>query len=379
MDCFSFLRGFLPGILIGLFSSVLIFSLWRSSSFVEVDRGSIQLASASDSGGGLSSQFPDSAGRKKKERRGREVNSAGNSGRRGSCNTTLYLKTLPIRPGSYLLLLLIDSSPRATELRNAIRETWLSYHTKQDKYVFKFIIGTAKLKPSDAQKLACENQKYGDLLLLPNIYDPIKSQDWSASEKVLGAFVWALESINFAYIFKTNDATFVVLDPILEELELREKAPPSSDLLWGFFAGGVQATKEGRLAEENWFLCTHYLPFPQGGGYAISHALVSMLGALGDDLQHYAHDDIALGVWLSPFNGIDKKHDVRFNTGYSSRGCNDAYLVMSKETPSSMLQRQSRFQSTGRLCEEEFVSRLSYVYNWTVSPNRCCIRQAGIP
>ena len=375
MDYFAFLRGFLPGILIGLFSSVLIFSLWRSSSQL-VERGPSQLH-VSDNNNGVPSpsQLLDIAGRRRKERRGRELI----SGRHESCNTSLYLKTQAIRPGSYLLLLLIDSSPRATELRNAIRATWLNGHAKQDKYVFKFIIGTASLKPVDAQKLACENQQYGDLLLLPNINDPVKSQDWSPSEKVLGAFVWSLENVKFAYILKTNDATFVVLDPIVKELELREKEPPTSDLLWGFFAGGVQATKEGRLAERNWFLCTHYLPFPQGGGYLISHNLVTMLGTLSEDLQHYTHDDIALGVWLSPFDGIDKKHDVRFNTGYSSRGCNNAYLVISRESPHSMLQRYSYFQKTGLVCEEEFSSRLSYIYNWTVSPNRCCVRQPGIP
>ncbi len=377
MDSFAFLRGFLPGILIGLCSSVLIFSLWRSSSQL-VERGtSFQLHNHDNNGGALdpSQQLLDTAGRKRKERRGRELN----VGRRESCNTTLYLKTQAIRPGSYLLLLLIDSSPRATELRNAVRETWLNGHATQDKYIYKFIIGTASLKPGDAQKLACENQQYGDLLLLPNINDPSRSQDWSPSEKVLGAFVWALESVEFAYVFKTNDATFVVLDPIVKELESRETEPPDSDLLWGFFAGAVQATKEGRLAEKDWFLCTHYLPFPQGGGYIISHNLVSMLGALGDDLQHYAHDDIALGVWLSPFDGIDKKHDVRFNTGYSSRGCNNAHIVISRDTPHTMLQRYSYFQKTRLVCEEEFSSRLSYNYNWTASPNRCCVRQPGIP
>ena len=377
MDYFAFLRGFLPGILIGLCSSVLIFSLWRSSSqLLERQDTSFQL---NNNGGAQpldpSRQLLDTAGRKRKERRGRGLNAA----RHESCNTTLYLKTQPIRPGSYLLLLLIDSSPRATEQRNAIRETWLNDHATQDTYVYKFLIGTASLKSGDAQKLACENQQYGDLLLLPNINDPGRSQDWSPSEKVLGAFKWALETIDFAYIFKTNDATFVVLDPILKELESREMEPPDSDLLWGFFAGAVQATKEGRLAEKDWFLCTHYLPFPQGGGYVISHGLVSMLGALGDDLQHYAHDDIALGVWLSPFNGIDKKHDVRFNTGYSSRGCNNAHVVISKETPHTMLQRYEFFQKTGLVCKEEFSSRLSYVYNWTASPNRCCVRQPGIP
>ena len=377
MDYFAFLRGFLPGILIGLCSSVLIFSLWRSSSQrLERQDTSFQL---NNNGGAQpldpSRQLLDTAGRKRKERRGRELS----AGRHESCNTTLYLKTKAIRPGSYLLLLLIDSSPRATEQRNAIRETWLNDHAAQDTYVYRFIIGTASLKPGDAQKLACENQQYGDLLLLPSIHDPGRSQDWSPSEKVLGAFVWALENVEFAYVFKTNDATFVVLDPIVKELESREMEPPDSDLLWGFFAGAVQATKEGRLAEKDWFLCTHYLPFPQGGGYVISHGLVSMLGALGDDLQHYAHDDIALGVWLSPFDGIDKKHDVRFNTGYSSRGCNNAHVVISKETPHTMLQRYKFFQKTGLVCEEEFSSRLSYVYNWTASPSRCCVRQPGIP
>ena len=376
MDCFAFLRGFLPGILIGLCSSVLIFSLWRSSSQL-VERGSSYPPHVIDSGGdpGPAQQLLNTAVRKRKERRSRELN----AGRHELCNTTLYLKTQAIRPGSYLLLLLIDSSPRATEMRNAIRETWLNGHATQDKYVHKFIIGTASLRPADAQKLACENQEYGDLLLLPNIKESSRSLDRSTSEKVLAAFVWALENVNFAYVFKTNDATFVILDPIVKELESREIELPDSDLLWGFFAGAVQATKDGRLAEKNWFLCTHYLPFPQGGGYVTSHNLVSMLGALSNDLQHYTHDDIALGVWLSPFDGIDKKHDVRFNTGYSSRGCNNAYLVMSRETPHSMLQRYSYFQKTGLVCEEEFSSRLSYVYNWTASPNRCCVRQPGVP
>lgn len=378
MEYSAFLRGFLPGILIGLFSSILLFSLWRHSTLVErpAQRYSFGLESESSKGVNIDSQLD--TGRKRKERQSRpELD----YNKQNACNSTLYLKTQPVRPGSYLLLLLIDSSPRASELRNTIRATWLNGYARQDKYVVKFIIGTRSLKPGDVQKLACENQKYGDLLLLPDINDPVKSQDWSPSEKLLSAFLWALENVNFAYIFKTNDATFVLLDPIMKELEVRERDSPteSADFLWGFFAGGVQATKEGRLAEKDWFLCTHYLPFPQGGGYIMSHNLVSMLGVLSKDLQHYTHDDIALGVWLSPFNGIDKKHDVRFNTGYSSRGCNNAYLVTSRETAQSMFQRYSYFKKTGLICEEEFLSRLSYVYNWTAAPNRCCIRQPGIP
>lgn len=377
MECFAFVRGLLPGILIGLFSSVLIFALWRNSIVIEqpiqlsaVDRANIKGVNVADRVG--------AGGHRRKERGSWAVDSAG--ARRHPCNATHHLKTQPAVPkGRHLLLLMIFSSPPATEQRNAVRATWLRYYKSQDKYVFKFIVGTANLKSEDMQKLACENQQYGDLLLLSDVDDSVNSQIWSSSEKLLGAFLWALENVNFAYIFKTNDASFAVLDPIIMELEEREKSVPKMDLLWGFFAGGVQATKEGRFAEKNWFLCTHYLPFPQGGGYVISHSLVSMLGALSGDLQHYSHDDIALGVWLSPFDGIDKKHDVRFNTGYASRGCNNAYLVTSRETSKSILQKYSHFKKTGLICEEEHSLRLSYVYNWTATPNRCCVRLSGIP
>ena len=375
MDYFPFLRGFLPGILIGLFSSILIFSLWRNSILVERPLQHFSLAEGVNVAGG-EAQLADGQTERRKERRGRNVGYS----RHDNCNSSVYLRTQSVPQVNYLLLVLIDSSPRATEQRNTIRATWLSSYNKQSKFVFKFIVGTANLKPGELQKLACENQKYGDLLLLTDIDDPIKALDWSPSEKLLGAFMWALENVNFAYIFKTNDATFAVLEAIVKELEIREEdSPTPQDLLWGFFAGSVQSTKEGRLAEKNWFLCTHYLPFPQGGGYVISYNLVSMLGVLSEDLQHYSHDDIAVGVWLSPFDGIDKKHDVRFNTGYSSRGCNNAYLVTSRETPKTMFERYSYFRKSGLVCEEEFLSRLSYVYNWTVTPNRCCIRQPGIP
>lgn len=380
MEYSPFLRGFLPGILIGLFSSVLIFSLWRSSILVElpIQRGFHGYPDAA-AGAGVNVAADMDAGERHKKKERRSNRDVDGSSRQDQCNSTFYLKTQPIPRRNYLLLLLIDSSPRATAQRNTLRATWLNDYNKEEKFAFKFVVGTANLRRGDMQKLACENQQYGDLLLLADVEDPVKAPEWSPSEKVLGAFLWALDNVEFDYIFKTNDGTSAVLNPIIKELEVREQDSPKTDLLWGFFAGGVQATKEGRFGEKNWFLCTHYLPFPQGGGYVISHGLISMLGELNEDLQHYSHDDIAIGVWLSPFNGIEKKHDVRFNTGYSSRGCNNAYFVISRETPKTMFQRYSYFKKTGLMCEEEYLSRLSYVFNWTASPNRCCIREPGIP
>jgi galactosylxylosylprotein 3-beta-galactosyltransferase len=290
-----------------------------------------------------------------------------------------YLSTQRVRGGPYRLLVLIHSSPSALERRNAVRETWLKDQHMQGDYVGRFVIGLAGLPHLVLSHLACENMQYGDLLFLPSICDQGGSsggeeRDFSSSKKLLESFIWALANADFHYVLKSTDSTFAVLGGILKELKSKK-----TDYLWGFFAGGIQATRNGYLGEKNWTLCTHYLPYPEGGGYVISKQLLLLLDALREDLQHYTHDDIALGVWLSPFNGIERHHDVRFNTGHYSRGCNNIYLVTHKETAQSMHRKFSTLSRTGMLCEKEFSAKPSYHYNWTVPANKCCMRKTGVP
>ena len=359
-----FLRGFLPGVAIGVFSSVLLFSLWHDPVFtVRDDRQTLVPVRRRISGSVVGDQP------RHEERR--DVEDANTNIVPAICNAT-YLHNGPI-DGSYLLLVLIHSSADAAELRNMVRVTWLKEHKDQHRYAARFVIGTRDSDSAMLGKLACENKEYGDMLFLKNSGD---QGEWPNSEKLLQSFMWAMQNVDFSYIFKCNDATFAVLDSILKPLQSR---PSALDFLWGYFAGGIQATKEGKFAEKNWFLCSHYLPFPQGGGYIISHNLIEMLSIMEYDLEHYDHGDIALGVWLSPFEDIQKRHDVRFNTGFYSRGCNNAYIVTHRETKDTMFQKFSMFQKTGFICEEEFQSRLSYVYNWTAPASRCCIRKPGIP
>lgn len=385
MDRSPFLRGFVPGIVIGIFSSILFLNtLWRSPAVLtrELADGSVsgnqrmtlsRLLAGSDKH--LDSEnVPESFYPQKLLRGARKERQVGED---QDCSLSMQIEAQQLVSNTtVLLLVLIQSSPRATELRNSIRATWLRNHTQQGRYAAKFVIGAKNLQPKDERQLACESEQYGDLLLLPDTYDPIKAQDWSSSTKVLQSFSWAVSHLKFSYLLKCTDSTFAVLDTILDELEQSHR---EDYLLWGFFAGSIQAVKEGRLGEKNWFLCSHYLPFPQGGGYIISWNLVSLIQSLETDLQHYTHDDIALGVWLSPFSGIHKKHDVRFNTGYYSRGCRNVYIITHKETSSSMLLKYDTWKESGALCKEEFLSRLSYVYDWTAPANRCCIRKSGIP
>lgn len=376
----SFLAVFLPGLLIGGWSSFLLLRLWSPpASQLPVTRLGAELEQpVHQRSGGLGDENVKRSRDLGIVQRRTERRQVLQQHRRNGCNGS-SLRSTPIAGGPYLLLVLIHSHPRALEMRSGIRETWLRNTTSSTssggRVVARFVVGVADLKLGDEALLGCENAEHGDMIMLPGVRDSMKL---TSSKKLLQSYIWAMENANFQYIFKCTDTTFVLLDKLLTELEERTQ-PQDQDYLWGFFAGGVQASKKGRLAEESWFLCTHYLPYPEGGGYVISEGLVSILHTLREELEHYAHDDIALGVWLLPFSGIERRHDVRFNTGDYSRGCSNTYIVTHKESLHTMLKKSRRVQETGKLCEKEFSSRPSYHFNWTVPSNRCCVRQNGIP
>lgn len=341
----DFLLGFLPGLLLGCCSALLLVTVWNSPVVVYYTKERVV-------GGDGVNIIP---------------------GLNGQCRQT-YLVSSPAQNVLYLLLVLVHSSPSSLQRRKAIRETWLNKNHLQRKCVARFVISTASLSPDGLELLACENKEHRDIVFLPSIDDNMT--EFSSSQKLLLSFMWAEENIAYEYLFKCTDSTFVILDVVLSELEARTR---TTDLLWGFFAGGIRATREGHLKESKWFLCTHYLPYPQGGGYVISRGLVSMIHVLGPDLDHYLHDDIALGVWLSPFNGIQYIHDVRFNTGHYSRGCNNVYVVTHRETVQSMRNKYASVKKKAPLCAVEMVSNPSYIYDWTVPADRCCVRKIGIP
>lgn len=371
-----FLAMFVPGLLIGGSSTLLLLGLWNTPpALLNTKERELVVPVSRVAVSPERVRVGDPALIQRRSER-RHVLEHHN---RGTCNET-HLASPPIQGGPYQLLVLLHSTPRAVEMRDAIRNTWLRDNHKQKRFAARFVVGVANLKPGDLSLVACENMEYGDMVLLPNYEEPIKSHGYSSSEKLLQSLTWAQSNVNFEYIFKGTDSTFAVIDTILNELATREsKTKKEEDYLWGFFAGGIQAAKKGRLAEENWFLCTHYLPYPEGGGYIISKGLVSLLTAVGSDLEHYLHDDIALGVWLSPFSGIERHHDVRFNTGSSSRGCSNQYIVTHKESMQNMHTRHVLWSKSGVLCEHEFSSRPSYHFNWTVPSNRCCVRETGVP
>ena len=244
------------------------------------------------------------------------------------------------------------------------------YGTKQPSVVTKFIIGTEGLPLSHMEGLVSEQSVYSDLVFLPDLTDSYSN----LTRKLLGGFVWVHRSIEFSNLLKADDDTFLMLDTIVSELQARDS---KRSLYWGFFDGRATPKRRGKWTEGDWFLCDHYLPYALGGGYVLSGDLVQRMVVNAEALQHYSNEDVSVGVWLSAFN-TERRHDVRFNTEYVSRGCRNEYIVSHKQSTEDMYAKHNSLRTHGVQCITETQTRPSYEYNWNEIPSKCCQRTKEI-
>lgn len=272
------------------------------------------------------------------------------------------ITTIPQIKQSTKLFILIFSNPHSMELRAAVRSTWLQ--TRPHNMLYRFVICVEGLEEGRLQQLRQENNLYNDTLFLSLHYTSTYN-----SRQLLTALQWTISNVHFSYILKCNDASYVLLNHLMEETELLSA---NNSLVWGYFIGNQNVSRHGDQAEKTWNLCSAYLPYPQGGGYIISYQVVNLIISIGTELDHLDHEDIALGVWLAPFKHITRKHDIRFNSGPKSRGCSNDYIVSHPETPVSMVTKHKYILTVGYLCKEEINYLPSYQYNWTAPIIYCC-------
>lgn len=272
----------------------------------------------------------------------------------------------------YLLFVLILSSTSGLVRRNVARETWIQgYQKLEQPVIVKFVIGTQNLQKEEVQGLKSEQDNFGDLLILPNL-----QEDYSnLTRKVLYSFTRIARDYKFSYLLKCDDDSYILLNKVVTELSSRDSA---KSFYWGFFDGRAHVKTKGKWAEKKWFLCDRYLPYALGGGYILSQDLVQRIATSADGLEMYNSEDVSVGVWLSPYKA-ERKHDVRFNTEFVSRGCRNSYIVSHKQSPEDMKSKFKNLQAKGEQCDKEYQTRLSYEYNWSNFPTECCERQKGIP
>ncbi|KAK9721672.1 Galactosyltransferase [Popillia japonica] len=306
------------------------------------------------------------------------------------------------------VIIVILSAPKNLNRRIAIRSTWLKLADNTQKHnsnirIIKhyFVIGTLGLSNSQLAILKTEQIEYNDLLNLP-IYDSYSN----LTEKVIKSFSWLTDQLDvgldFKFILKCDDDSFVRLDNFIRELSHLEiiylksyindsytidhsssymtvnyqmnKFGPniSRGLYWGYFSGNARIKTKGKWKETEWILCDYYTPYALGGGYVLSKDLVIYLGRNADYLRYYNSEDISVGAWLSVVNNLVRIHDVRFDTQWIPRGCQNFFLISHNLSILKMEELYKNILHSGNLCKEEFLEYSHYLYNWSVPPSKCC-------
>ncbi|CAK5085285.1 unnamed protein product [Meloidogyne enterolobii] len=273
-----------------------------------------------------------------------------------------------ILPSTYLMVLIMTKAENL-ELRNTIRQTWLRLSTKTPNlYIHKFVLGMDEVKNNHF--IEEEMNKHSDLLLVNLTNESYKN----LAKKTLMAFSSVSEQFKFSYLLKVDDDSFVRLGALLNALKDIEQHPL---LYWGFLDGRAKPMRGGKWAENEWRLCDRYLPYQLGGGYILGQKLVNYIAKNAHLFQLYRNEDVSVGAWLAGLK-VRYVHDPRFDTEWTSRGCNNEYLITHKKSMNEMQTLFKSLSSFGVLCyPSEYRLRPSYIYNFSKLPSECCTRRNG--
>lgn len=177
------------------------------------------------------------------------------------CTLTLFIlhtTTLkPIAPTNVTklkLLVLVLSAVKNIIRRDAIRATWAQAYSDVE---IRFVV-------SKDQYLNSEKLIHTDMLEvdIPDEYQLL-------SHKLLESLN-SVRNINFDYLLKCDDDTFVDVKKVIYELE----TAPKNRFYWGYFDGNAHIKRAGKWKETKWILCDKYLPYALGGGYVLSKDLI---------------------------------------------------------------------------------------------------------
>ena len=150
---------------------------------------------------------------------------------------------------SPFLVILILSHPKNIERRTAIRQTWLNTPDRnlRKDILSLFVVGDENLSEEVSKKLEEERNGNNDLLVLP-----IQDAYTSLTQKMLASFVQIERNVNFSFLLKVDDDSFVNLAIIVDELR---NSNYNHGLYWGFFDGRGPVQKTGKWAEMDYFIC----------------------------------------------------------------------------------------------------------------------------
>lgn len=236
------------------------------------------------------------------------------------------------------LVVLIMSAPGNIERRQAIRHTWALAVPEQVK--IRFVLGTKFINHKTKTILNEEWETNKDLISLPNLEDNYKK----LTIKLIQTLKWIHNKYTFTHLLKVDDDTFVRVREFLKVLQTK----PTKGLYWGFILNDSTIHTEGQYAEPKPYICSKYVSYALGGGYALSEDLVTYITDNSDRLKVFANEDISVGTWLAPLD-INMIHDDRFRV---MGDCKENQFIFHHSTIKDMIDFNERLALSNKFCPE---------------------------
>ena len=202
------------------------------------------------------------------------------------------------------LLILMPIRPDAFEKRKLIRNTWYRGYKDSPEVMLRFFVGTRVISDLIGKELIEEQSTYNDVVFIDHRETPR-----ALTNKTIALIKWASDNVNFTYMMKCDDDTYVYVDNVLNELK---KRPTTASLYYGkmIYHGSVMRNRKFKWADPNWDLGETYMPYALGGGYILSSDLVVMLAEQSDYLKWHPNEDTAVGSWLVPYEYERRSDDL---------------------------------------------------------------------
>lgn len=171
-------------------------------------------------------------------------------------------------------------------------------------------------------------------------------------QKLFSFYVWVHQNLQFSFLLKADDDTFINLPPVENFLKsivkTEEDSNDSSSLWWwGRFRHGLPVERHGKW-QELLYSAPVYPAFPCGGGYILNKNVVTFLVTNSRWLRKFQGEDTSLGIWLAGVNPDTPRNATCSwvcGTECDSYSCNRGQL-----SADEMLSVWNQFQETQHFC-----------------------------
>ena len=196
---------------------------------------------------------------------------------------------------SAYLLIMVPIRPNVFTKRKLIRSTWFNGYKDNNEVVLRFVVGTKGISRKLSEDLREENSTFGDVVFIDQ-----KETSRALTNKTISLIKWAADNVEFTYMMKCDDDTYVYVDNVITELK---KRPTNTSLYYGkmIHFAPVMRNRRMKWSDPHWDLGDTYMPYALGGGYILSSDLVVMLAEQSDYLKWHPNEDTAVGSWLVPY------------------------------------------------------------------------------